>query len=80
MRKERTKGDKAWSIPAGRWTSSYRAEQEAFLVAVKDATSAPRDVKTIRFSTDSLSLVMFRRTRPSRAAPETLTEIWNCLT
>ena len=79
MRKERTRGDKVWSIPAGRWTSSYRVEQVAFLAAVKDATSAPRQVKTIRLSTESLSLVMFLRTGPSRAASETLTEIWSCL-
>ena len=80
VRKERSRGDKVWSIPAGRWTSSYRAEQVAFLEAVRDATSAPREVRTIRLSTDSLSLVMFLRAGPSRAAPESLTEIWNHLT
>ena len=79
VRKEEIRGNKVWSIPAGRWTSSYRAEQVAFLAAVKDATTAPREVKTIRLSTDSLSLVMFLRTGPARAAPETLTEIWNGL-
>ena len=79
VRKERNRGDKVWSIPAGRWTSSYRAEQVAFLVAVRDATAASREVKTIRISTDSLSLVMFLRAGPSRATPESLTEIWNGL-
>ena len=79
VRREALRGDSTWSVPAGRWTSSYRAEQVALLAAVEDATSAPKTSKTIRFCTDSLSLVMFLRRGPSGASPETITKIWHAL-
>ena len=34
---EQSRGIATWSVPAGKWASSYRAEQVAFLAAVEDA-------------------------------------------
>ena len=79
VRKEQCRGDTQWSVPAGRWTSSYRAEQVAFLAAVEDAVGAPKPVRSVRICTDSLSLVMFLRKGAGRPSPDTLTKIWTGL-
>ena len=78
-RKEQSRGDAQWSVPAGAWTSSYRAEQVAFLAAVEDAVEAPKAVRSVRICTDSLSLVMFLRKGAGRPSPDTLTQIWSGL-
>ena len=79
VREEQSRGNATWSVPAGRWTSSYRAEQVAFLAAIEDAGRAPRTVKTVRICTDSLSLVMFLRRGAGSRSPDTLTRIWHGL-
>ena len=66
---EQSRGNATWSVPAGRWSSSHRAEQVAFLAAVEDAVKAPKEVKTFRLCTDSLSLVTFLKKRRWRTRP-----------
>ena len=51
----------------------------ALLAATEDALTAPKEVRRVRFYTDSLSLILFLRAGPPRAASETLTKIWGCL-
>ena len=79
VRIEQGRGNATWSVPAGKWSSSYRAEQVAFLAALRDAAGAPKEVKTTRLCTDSLSLVTFLKQGTRGPAPETLTEIWTGL-
>ena len=78
-RNEQSRGNARWSVTAGRWTSSYRAEQVAFLAAVNDAVEAPEAVRSVRICTDSLSLVMFLRKGAGRPSPDSLTQIWTGL-
>ena len=47
-RNEQSRGNARWSVPAGRWTSSYPAEQVAFLAAVNDDVEAPEAVRSVR--------------------------------
>ena len=75
---EQSRGNATWCVPAGRWSSSYRAEQVAFLAAVEDAVKAPKEVKT-RLCTDSFSLVTFLKKGAGGPAQESLTKIWTGL-
>ena len=79
IRDDRLRGQVSWSVPAGRWTSSYRSEQMALLAAIQDAEGAPKELKTVRFCTDSLSLVIHLSRGRGNSDTESITKIWSSL-